>query len=181
MSRAYYRDLVSEPLAISNTSVTLTAATDTIIFQASQIAIQNSDVRPGKVWKLTATGLVTAAGGSWLITPRWGQLLTSPSLGQGGATINAPTVTNVVFILEIWAICRTLGLGGGANSSIVAMGRFTASAAAASTAAWVSPVGGGAAVTFDIATANICGLQVSINASVTAALGNQLVTLEALN
>jgi len=184
MSRTYFRDLVNEPLAINNASVTLAAGTDTILFPAGQIAIQNSDVRPGKVWKLTASGIVTTGvTGAWIVTQRWGQLLSSPSLGVGGpATYNTPgSETNTVFIIEAYWKCATLGLGGGANSSVVGNGLFIAPATGTAGQTWIQPMGGGSAVTFDIATVNIAGAQISINSAVAGSILITIVTLEALN
>jgi len=183
MSRAYYRDLVSEPLAISNSTVTLTAATDVIIFpNTSQIAIQAADFRPGKVWKLTACGLITtnASASTCVMNVRWGIALGSPSMGSSITNGVPAGQTNVPFLLQVYCICRTLGLTGGTNSSVTANASFIAAGTGTAAINEAFAVRG-TLVTFDAAGANVGGIQVSMNFSLAASLGLHLVTLEALN
>jgi hypothetical protein len=179
--RPYYRAITIEPLPVTNSAVTLTATTDIALFaQVSQIAIPAGDVAPGKAWKLTAGGVcTTAASGTWVITPRFGQLVTSPSMGASGAVTTTVSGTAIPWVLEFWFQCRTLALTG-VNSTFTGHGRFQAQAALTVGASWTIMMGG------TIATADVQGvapgIQFSVNASITACtITPQLVLLESLN
>ena len=64
MSKQYFEDMQSEPLNIANNAVSFLTAELALFPNTSQIAIPAADVRPGKVWKLTAGGVMTLAASS---------------------------------------------------------------------------------------------------------------------
>lgn len=182
MSRQYFRDLPNEPLPVINNAVTLTSATDIAMFaQTSQIAIPAGDVRPGKVWKLTAAGVcTTAASGTWVIQPRAGILVTSPTMGASAAVTTTVSGTAIPFLLEAWMQCQVFGLTG-TNSKFSCVGRFQAQAALTVGASWTIMFGGIPNASVD-AVGVALGIQMSINASITACtITPHLVCLESLN
>lgn len=126
MSRTYWEDTPVEPLCVSNTAIV--ATTETGLFQASQITIPALDVRPGKMWKLTAGGLVTTGGsGTLVITPRWGTTTSGITIGANAAQTVPISITNQPWTLEFNCICRTIGLAG-VNSTFIGTGFFTSNA-----------------------------------------------------
>jgi hypothetical protein len=169
MSRQYFRDLPIEPLPVANSAVILTSAADTLIFaQVSQITIPAGDIRPGKCWKMTAGGvLTTGASGTWTITPRFGQIIGSPSMGASAAITSTVSGTAIPWMLEFWCICRTLGLTG-ANSTFTGVGKFAAQSSTTVGAAWQILFGNTVASVdaFGISA----GIQMSINASIAGAI-----------
>jgi len=182
MSRQYFRDLPNEPLPVINNAVTLTAATDIALFaQTSQITIPAADIRPGKVWKLTAAGVcTTAASGTWVIQPRAGILVTSPTMGASGAVTTTVSGTAIPWTLEAWMICQVLGLTG-TNSKFACNGKFVAQAALTVGAAWSIVFGGIPNASVDAVGVTL-GLQFSINASITACtITPHFALLESLN
>lgn len=129
MSRTYWTDTPVEPLCISNTAVVATA--ETALFQASQITIPALDVRPGRVWKLTAGGIwSTASSGTLTITPRWGTTTSGITMGASGAQTVSVSISNIAWLLEFNCICRTVGLAG-ANSTFIGTGVFLSTGAIA--------------------------------------------------
>jgi len=185
MSRQYFRDVPVEPLIASNSAVTLTAATEIpIIAQPSQAAIPVGDIRPGKMWKLTMAGIcTTAASGTWTITPRWGNTngITGISMGVSAAVTTTVSGTAIPFMLEFWCQCRLLGLSGGTNSSVIGWGKFVAQSALTAGAAW-SILFGGTLASFDTAQAAGNGIEIGVNASITACtITPQFILLESLN
>jgi len=180
MSRQYFSDLIIEPQLVANTLVTLPVTTDTIIFQAGQITIPALDVRPGKVWKLTAGGVLTTnAAGSCTITPRFGTLIGSPSLGASGAQQTPTFLSAVPWLLEFWCMCRTVGLPG-VTATIIGFGKFSATGIVGTAgAAWHQTFGGTQASVDPVA--NVCGLQMSFNFSIAGSITPHMVLLQSLN
>jgi len=180
--RQYFRSLTIEPLPVINSAVTLTATTDIALFaQVSQIAIPATDIAPGKIWKLTAGGVcTTAASGTWTITPRFGQLVTSPSMGASAAVTTTVSGTAIPWMMEAYIQCEILGLTG-TNSKFSCLGYFQAQAATTVGAAWTIVFGGVPNAAVD-AVGVAAGIQFSINASITACtITPHLVLLESLN
>lgn len=180
--RQYFRSLTIEPLPVINNAVTLTSSTDIALFaQVSQIAIPATDIAPGKIWKLTAAGVcTTASSGTWVIQPRFGQLVTSPTMGASGAVTTTVSGTAIPWLLEAWVQCEILGLTG-TNSKFSCVGRFQAQAALTVGASWTIMFGGIPNASVD-AVGVAAGIQMSINASITACtITPQMVLLESLN
>ena len=180
--RQYFRSLTIEPLPVVNNAVTLTSATPIALFaQVSQIAIPATDIAPGKIWKLTAGGVcTTAASGTWIIDPRCGQLVTSPSMGASVAVTTTVSGTAIPWMLEAYMQCEILGLTG-TNSKFSCVGKFVAQAATTVGAGWSIVFGGVPNASVD-AVGVLAGIQFAITASITACtITPQMVLLESLN
>lgn len=131
MSRQYFEDLPNEPLAAANAAVSFLTAELALFPNTSQIAIPTGDVRPGKVWRLTAGGIWTSPGaGTLIITPRWGTSTAGPSLGASPAQTLTAAAAASEWWLQALLICQKVGLAG-LNSTFAAQGIFTGQGAIA--------------------------------------------------
>jgi hypothetical protein len=125
MSRQYFEDLPNEPLAIANSVVNFATSELALFPNVSQIAIPTADVRPGKVWRLTAGGIMTLAASSTtlIITPRWGTTTSGVTLGASAAQTVAQATAASAWWLTGLLMCRAVGLSG-TNSTFIAQGIF---------------------------------------------------------
>lgn len=178
MSRQYFDDLPVEPLALANAAVSFATSIQVLFANTSQIAIPAADVRPGKIWRLTAGGdITTPAAGTLIITPTWGTG-TTVSLGASPTQNYVPSVTGPWWINAL-LMCRAVGLAG-AFSTFVCRGLFNGPGAVATASSGTQiPFGGAASAACD-PTAG--GFQICCTFSITAAsMTPQIVALQSLN
>ena len=179
MSRQYFDDLPIEPLCISNSAVSFSTSELALFPNVSQIAIPTLDVRPGKTWRLTASGLLTTpTTGTMAITPRWGTTTSGVTFGISGLQTYVASQTNVPWYLDGILMCRTVGLFG-VNSTFMATVRFHSLGTVATAGSGFTIVAGGTSATGD---PTLGGFFIGITFSVTAAsMTPQIVLLQSLN
>src|SRR3982751_5767190 len=126
MSRQYFQDCLSEPPIANLTAVTATS--ETILWHVSQYTpISANDGRVGKIWKVTAGGIMSfAATGTLIITPRFGLTVAAGiTMGPNVVAVTTPGATTAhPWMLDFVCVCRSVGAPG-ANSVVVGTGRFT--------------------------------------------------------
>lgn len=152
---------------------------------ASTTPINAFDARPGKMWKLTAGGIITlpANTGTITLTPRFGQsatVATNVSMGASGALLSPGATTNRPWFLEFTMLCRSVSVLGLVNSVVTGWGKFTTQGLLTSGAAPFVLTFGGTPATVDIGVST--GLGISIIWGTTAgSITTQGAVLQALN
>lgn len=166
-------DTLAEPPLANQTAVT--ATTETILWNVSQFTpIAANDARPGKIWKVTAGGVMAfASTGTLTITPRFGLTVAAGiSLGASPAVTTPGVTGNSPWVLEFNCICRTVGAPG-VNSTVTGTGFFTYSNLGTAGTAVSFAMGGGssagvaASVDVSIATGITIGWTLSVAGTVT--------------
>src|SRR5213075_3037998 len=132
MSRQYFEDCVIETLAGANTIVSptaaaITATTITAMFSVAATTIPAVDVRPGRVWRLTAGGIWTnATTGTLTLTPIWGTTSGGVAMGASVAqTVYGTAVTAGAWYMEATCLCRSTSVSTGANAKVICHGHFS--------------------------------------------------------
>jgi hypothetical protein len=171
MSRQYFADMPQDPPIANLTAVT--ATTETILWNVSNYTpINANEARPGKVWKVTAGGIMSfASTGSLTITPRFGLTVgAGVTMGANATALITPgATTNAPWYLEFCCVCRTVGAPG-ANSTVIGTGFFITDAVltSQSTAGGQFAIGGtSATVDVSIATGICIGWTLSVAGTVT--------------
>lgn len=180
MSRQYFEDLPNEPLNIANSAVSFLTAELALFPNISQIAIPAGDVRPGKVWRLTAGGIWTSPGaGTLIVTPRWGTTTSGPALGASPAQTLTAAAAGSEWWINALLMCRTMGLSG-TNSTFIAQGAFHGQGAIATAASGnLVCFGGTASASCD---PTLGGFQLGFTFSTTgSSMTPQIVCLQSLN
>lgn len=178
MSRQYFMDLLSDP-PIANQSA-VTATTETALWNAAQFTpIMGSDPRPGKVYRVTAGGvLTTASTGTIIITPRYGLSVGAGTSLGANAAITVPGVTsNVPWLLDFVLVCRVAGAPG-ANSTVIGTGCLNSNGTGtAGTGLNIAFGGTQATVDFSVASGLTFGWTLSVAGSITP----QFAFIQSLN
>ena len=180
MSRQYFADALCEPPIANLTAVT--AVTETILWNVSNFSpIAAYDARPGKIWRMTAGGIMStsAVASTLTITPRFGLTVAAGiTMGASIAQTVPPSLSAVAWYMELTAICRTVGAPG-VNSTVMGTGLFTcAGTAATAGSAFVLSFGGtSAAVDVSIATGLCIGWTLTQAGTVTP----QWIVMQSLN
>lgn len=179
MGQQVFQDLSARPPLLNLAAVTATV--ETAMWGAAQYTpIAANEAFPGKMWRVTAGGIVTLAStGTMLVTPRFGL-----SVAAGitmGANVNAVTVpgvvTNAPWWLEFLCLCRTVGLPG-VNSTVIGHGHM--SIAGLGTAGQAIDLAfGGTSATVDVSVAT--GINLGWTLSVAGSLTVQNVVMQPLN
>jgi len=169
MSRQYFQDVLCDPPIGNQTSVV--ATTETILWNVTQYTgINAGDARPGKIYKVTAGGIMSfAATGTLIITPRFGLTVAAGiTMGPNVVAVTTPGATTAhPWTLEFNCVVRTVGLPG-TNSTVIGTGHFiTGTPGAAGTAVAVSFGGTSATVDVSIATGICIGWTLSVAGTVT--------------
>jgi hypothetical protein len=169
MSRQYFADTLNDPPLANQTAVV--ATTETILWNVAQFTpIAANDARPGKIWKVTAGGIMSfAATGTLIITPRFGLTVAAGiTMGANVVAVTTPGATTAhPWSLEFRCICRTVGAPG-VNSTVVGTGFFIAGTPGAAGAAVAVSFGGTqAAVDVSIATGICIGWTLSVAGTIT--------------
>lgn len=168
MSRQYFMDTLNDPPIANLTAVVATS--ETALWNPSNYTpINANDARPGKIYKVTAGGIMSfASTGTLLITPRWGLTTAGITMGANVTAVTTPGVTtNTPWTLEFVCICRTVGAPG-ANSTVIGTGKFvTGNLGTAGTAVAFAFGGTSATVDVSIATGICIGWTLSVAGTVT--------------
>jgi hypothetical protein len=168
-TRQYFEDTLNDPPIANLTAVT--ATTETILWNVSNYSpIAANDCRPGKIYELTAGGIMSfAATGTLVITPRFG-LTVGAGITMGPtvlATANPGATTAHPWTLKMYIVCRTVGAPG-VNSTVIGTGFFTCGVPSTSGFAVANNFGGtSAAVDVSIATGICIGWTLSVAGTVT--------------
>jgi len=169
MSRQYFSDTLAEPPIANLTAVTATS--ETIMWNVSQYTpIAANDFRPGKIYQVTAGGIMSfASTGTLIITPRVGLTVAAGiTLGASVVALTTPGATTAhPWSLQFTFVCRTVGAPG-ANSTGIGTGFFITGIPAAGSLPG-SQVFGGTSATFDASIASgLCfGWTLSVAGTVT--------------
>lgn len=183
MGRQYFMDLPTVDPVLADILTYSTLTTEGMLWPVANITPINAfDARPGKLYKLTAGGIITlpASTGSVTLTPRFGSLVTSPSMGASGALFSPGATTNRPWLLEFFCLCRAVSVLGGANSTVTGWGRFVTQGLLTTGSAPFELTLGGTPATVDVGVAT--GLGISIIWGTTAgSITTQGAILQALN
>jgi len=169
VSRQYFQDCLADP-PIANLSP-VTATVETILWNVSNYTpINANDCRPGKIYKVTAGGIMSfASTGTLTITPRFGLTVGAGiTMGANVVAVTTPGATTAhPWTLEFNCVCRTVGAPG-VNSTVIGTGWFiTGTPGAAGAAVAVSFGGTSASVDVSIATGICIGWTLSVAGTVT--------------
>ena len=106
----------------------LVATSEEALIPTLYTGIAATESYAGKVWKLTAGGIMSwAATGTLTLTPRLGLVIGGITMGVSVIALTTPgATTNHSWFLEALLTCRTLGLAG-ANSTFILNGMFWSS------------------------------------------------------
>jgi hypothetical protein len=175
-------DVLQEPILAD--LLTINTTTDQLMWTvATSTPINANDARPGKLYKVTAGGIMTlpANTGTLTLTPRVGLTVTSSSLGASGALTSPGANTNRPWFLDLYVLCRAVAAAGGANSTFIGWGALHATGLLPTgSAPFVLPFGGTSVATVDVGIAT--GIGVSANWTTTAgSITTQFATIQSLN
>jgi hypothetical protein len=185
VSRQYFQDVVQEPV-LADILTYSTVTTEAMLWPVAFITpIPAFDARPGKLYKLTAGGIITmpATTGSITLTPRWGQsatVATNVSMGASAAQFSAVATTNRPWTMELHVLVRSVSVLGGANSTVIGWGDFKTQGVVTAGGATILITMGGTVATVDIGIST--GIGVSIIWGTTAgSIATQFAVLQSLN
>jgi hypothetical protein len=179
MSRQYFRELL-EPLALADfapVTVTNTEATIAPVSATSGLAIPATAIRPGQAYKITAAGLITTSATAVNVTinPRWGTSAAGVLLGASTTVAKTASLTNVPFVVQLWAQFRTVNNVTATQSTVIAHGTFESAAVAR------DMVFGGTTATIDTTTAQGFWLGLLASGADTSTITTKTVLVETLN
>lgn len=177
MSRQYFADVLCEPPLADQTAVTGTGETG-LWNVASFSPIAANDCRPGKIYRLTAGGIMSfASTGSLTITPRFGTTTSGITMGASIAQTTPGATSGKPWFLEFTMICRTVGAPG-ANSTVIGSGLISLAATATAGTAVSIPFGGTSA-TVDVSIAS--GIFIGWTLTVAGTVTPQWAVMQSLN
>lgn len=178
-------DVIQEPV-LADILTYSTVTTEAMLWPVAIISPVNAwDARPGKLYKLTAAGIITlpANTGSVTLTPRFGQsatVATNVTMGASGALFSPGATTNRPWYLELNVLCRTVGATAGATSTVMGWGHFTTQGLLTTGSAPFVLTMGGTSASVDVGVAT--GIGVSIIWGTTAgSITTQSVILQSMN
>jgi hypothetical protein len=179
MSRQYFADVMAEPPIANLTAVTATS--ETILWNVSNFTpIGANEARPGKIWRVTAGGIMSfAATGTLIITPRFGLTVAAGiTMGPNVVAVTTPGATTAhPWMLDFVCVCRTVGAPG-VNSTVIGTGRFTTGTPGAAGAA-VAVSFGGTSATVDVSIPT--GICIGWTLSVAGTVTPQYAFIQSLN
>jgi hypothetical protein len=179
MSRQYFEDMLCEPPLANLTAVTATSET-ALWLPASFSPIPANDAKPGKVWKVTAGGIMSfAATGTLIITPRFGLTVAAGiTMGASVVALTTPGATTAhAWYLEFIAVCRSVGAPG-VNSVVNGTGFFCSGIPAAGSLP-ATQVFGGTPATVDVSIPT--GICIGWTLSVAGTVTPQYAFIQSLN
>jgi len=141
--------------------------------------IPTADIRAGKMWKLTACGIMSfASTGTLILNPFYGTSTGGVTMGANSTALpNQGVTTAQPWWLEFMMTCRTVGLPG-VNSTFIGHGFFmTNTTFVASTSIAYMTIGGTVA-TGDPTLGGIC---IGKTLSVAGTMTTQQIALQSLN
>ena len=169
MPRQYFSGVLAEPPIANLTAVTATS--ETILWNVSQYTpIAANDAVPGKIYEVTAGGIMSfAATGTLIITPRFGLTVAAGiTMGASVVALTTPGATTAhPWYMKFTCIVRTVGAPG-ANSTVMGTGFFCTGIPAAGSLPATQTFGGtSATVDVSIATGLCFGWTLSVAGTVT--------------
>jgi hypothetical protein len=169
MSRQYFQDCLCESPIVNLTPVT--ALTETALWNVSNYTpINANDAKPGKIYRVTAGGIMSfAATGTLVITPRFGlSVAAGISMGPNVVAVTTPGATTAhPWMLDFTCVVRTVGAPG-VSSTVVGTGCFTTGTPGSAGGAVASSFGGlSATVDVSIATGICIGWTLTVAGSIT--------------
>ena len=177
-SRQYFQDLLCEPPIADLTAVT--ATTETALWNVARFSpINANDCRPGKIYRVTAGGIMSwSAGSTLVITPRVGLVIGGVTLGASVVALTTPGATTAnAWSLEMIVVCRTVGVPG-ANSTLIGTGSFHSGIPAAGSLPGTQLFGGTSA-TADVSIAT--GIWMGWTLTVAGSITPQYAFIQSLN
>lgn len=178
-------DVLQDPVVVDILTYS-TVTTEALLWPiALHSPINAWDARPGKIYKVTAGGIITlpANTGSVTLTPRFGNsttVATNVTMGASGALFSPGATTNRPWVLELNVLCRTVGATAGATSTVIGWGTFTTQGLLPTTSAPFVLALGGTSATVDVGVAT--GIGVSIIWGTTAgSITTQSVFIQSMN
>jgi hypothetical protein len=177
MSRQYFEDLLAEPPIANLTAVTATVETG--LWNVAQYTpIPAGDAKPGRIYRVTAGGIVTfASTGTLTITPRFGTSTGGVTLGASVAQTVPGVVTNAPWILDFTMVVRTVGAPG-TNSTVIGTGTFSTNGTGTAGTS-VSVNFGGTSGTVDVSVA--AGIFIGWTLTVAGSVTPQYCFIQSLN
>lgn len=183
MSRQYFMDVLYEP-TLADILTYSTVTTEALLWPvAINTPIAANDARPGKLYKVTAGGVMTlpANTGSITLTPRFGLAANSSSMGASGAYFSPGANSARPWYLDCYVLVRTVAAAGGANSTAIAWGALHATGLLPTTSApYVLPFGGTAVATVDVGIASGIGITI-IWGTTAGSITTQFAVIQSLN
>lgn len=179
MPRQYFASLLAEPPIANLAAVTATSET-TLWNTAQYTPIGANDAVPGKIYKVTAGGIMSfASTGTLIITPRWGLTVAAGiTMGASVVALTTPGATTAhPWVLEFYAVCRTVGAPG-ANSTVMGTGVFHTGIPSAGSLPATQTFGGTSA-TVDVSIAT--GITIGWTLSVAGTITPQYAFIQSLN
>lgn len=178
MRQGFASVLLDPPIA---NLAAIVATTETALWSAAQFTpIAANDASAGKIYKVTAGGIMSfAATGTLIITPRWGLTVGAGiSMGPSVVALTTPGATTAhPWLLEFYAVCRTVGAPG-VNSTVNGTGVFHTGIPSAGSLPATQTFGGTpATVDVSIATGITIGWTLSVAGTVTP----QFAFIQSLN
>lgn len=169
MPRQYFAGVLAEPPIANLTAVTATS--ETILWNVSNYTpIAANDCVPGKIYKVTAGGIMSfAATGALTITPRFGLTVAAGiTMGASVVALTTPGATTAhPWVLEFYCVCRTVGAPG-VNSTVMGTGVFHTGIPSAGSLPATQTFGGtSASVDVSIATGICIGWTLSVAGTIT--------------
>jgi hypothetical protein len=179
MSKQGFASVLADPPIANLTAVT--ATTETILWNVSQYTpIAANDATAGKIYKVTAGGIMSfASTGTLVITPRFGLTVAAGiTMGASVVALTTPGATTAhPWLMEFYCVVRTVGAPG-ANSTVMGTGVFhTGIPAAGSLPA--TQVFGGTSATVDLSVAT--GICIGWTLSVAGTVTPQYAFIQSLN
>ncbi len=165
MSRQYFMDVIQEPV-LADILTYSTVTTEAMLWPVALITPINAwDCRPGKLYKVTAGGIITlpASTGSITLTPRFGQsatVATNVTMGASGALFSPGATTNRPWVLELNVLCRTVGATAGATSTVMGWGTFMTQGLLTTGSAPFVLTMGGTSASVDVGVATGIGISI---------------------
>jgi hypothetical protein len=183
MSRQYFEDVPFGDVPIANLTA-VTATTETILWNQQFTTVPANDARAGKVYRLTAGGILsTGASGTLIITPRWGNGITGTTLGASVTQTVPINLTAVPWFMTAIVTVRTVGAPG-ANSTVMLNGSFQSAGTAATAGNAFVLAFGGTSGTVDLSTtgtATTGGIVIGWTLSVAGSCTPQQVVWQSVN
>jgi hypothetical protein len=184
MSRQYFMDTLAEP-PIANLSAVVATTETQLWLPAQYTPIPANDMRPGKMYKVSAGGIIsTSTSGTLIITPRFGASSTVATNITMGASITQTvpvSVSNVAWFLEFIAVCRTIGAPGSATATVMGTGSFSANATGSAGTGFSMSFGGTSATVQTDGAGVPPGIAISTTLSVAGSITPMFACIQSLN
>lgn len=185
MSRQYFMDTLADP-PLADLTAWATITTDTMLWNPTLwTPIPAGDARVGKIYRVTAGGIITlpAATGSLTLTPRVGATTTvgsSPTLGASGAQFSSGATTNRPWFLEFMAVVRAITVAGSTSATMMGWGIFETQGVLTTGGASMNLSMGGTSAVFDPSIAQGIGIS-AIWGTTAGSITPQFACIQSLN